>query len=820
MQEFAEMNTSMMTGRTSWRRMATRAAALVLGSALAACGGGGGDSGKSVFDPGSGTNPSTPNTLVDLALTVDKPSVPNTGAVAATFTITALAAGNAALTGVETPVSVEVDNGAIVTAAAKVTAKDSGKLTATVQLIDKTSRTVFLTAKSGTITKKLSFNVVDSDTGSSVADLSVVVDKLTIPNTGAEEAKITVTTLDATRSAIGGVAVNLQVVDVGDAVILDPSNASTDASTGQLSRRLKLQNNKTKRTIAVRASSGTVSRTITVDVVDPPAGTVLIANSLSLTINRNSISDSGTEVVNVVARAADVNGNALAGIDVLFKVDNEAVLIPINNKTDASGEAKATVGIGANRTVRTIKISAQSANLAATRLLSVTGAKLQATVNQPNRLVGEEGSVEYTLVDVNGSGIDGVEVFAKGPGSASGRGFTNNQGKWTYKYVAEGSGRMSIQAVGGAGDTPVESFVNVASVPAPLPNTVQILSATMTADPIVVKVNEVGKTENRAEIRLLFRGEKNAPIENVRVRVGLGPNNSSTDGTLSVSEDQAPLLSDKNGIVTLSFISGVRPSPTEGIKIYACYGRGNDLGTTQNGCLNGTQVGPVALTVVESPVSISIGQDDLISIGDTGLTYIAKFTVLVVDAAGNPKSDVQVTPVIDLLGYAKGEFVYDLGLKKWLIPFDGLNPQASIFLRCPNEDRLDPDGFRNGTIETGEDSNGNGQLDPRKSDVSVNMVGSTRTDKNGLATLRIEYPKSMAAWVRYMIKVSAPGVLSPPAWFGRYEERWLPTLLEAIKSEGVPAFQASPYGLDTSGYRSANASTESATPATGCLNPR
>lgn len=798
------------------RRLGQWAGAVLLSGLLAACGGGG-SAGEPVLGGGTGGT-TTPAALADLALVADKTAIPNSGAEVVSFKVTALAAGNVALIGVATPVTVEVDTGAVVTPSAKVTDTANGTLTAVVSLVDKTSRTIKVTATSGSIKKTVSFNVVDSVTGSAVADLSVVVDKQTIANTGLETASITVTSLDASRSAIGGALVTMQVVDVGDAVVLDPGNTNTSASSGQLTRRLSLQNNKTKRTIAVKATSGTVSRTITVDVVDPPPGSVLLANDLSLTLSKFSVNDSGSESAEVVAKAVDANRNALAGIDVVFKVDNDGVFIPVNTKTDAKGEARGTVEIGSNRTVRTIQVSAESNGLngllRVVRPLDVTGAKLVASVNQPNRLVGEAGTVDYSLVDVNGSPIPNVEIVVTGPGTASGRGTTSSQGRWTYNYVAQGSGKVSIKALGGAGPTPTESFVNVAAIPDAVPDSTKILSATMTMDPIVVKVNQVGQSANRAEIRLLFRGEKNAPIENVRVRVGLGPNNTTTDGVLSVNESEAPLLSDRNGLVTLSFIPGQRSSPTDQVKIYACYGYNDNLGKTTdkdaNGvstpCANGQKsfaIPPVSLTVVESPISISIGSDDVLAEGDTKLTYVAKFTVLVVDAAGNPQSDVQIAPVVDLLGYAKGQYYYNETLKKWLFTVDPMTLREK-FLRCPNEDSLEPDGTRNGTIETNglitEDINGSGQLDPRKSDVSIGMVGSTKTDKNGLATLRIEYPKSIASWVRYMVKVSAPGVLSPPAWYGRYEERWLPTLLTAIKSETTPAFKLSPYGIDVTGY--------------------
>lgn len=782
------MSTSMVWARPSWRQAWRAAGVMLLGVALAACGGGGGDSGTSVFDPGTGTSPNTPSTLADLAVVADKTSVPNSGAEVVTFTITALTSGNAALTGVETPVTVEVDSGSIVTPSAKVTSKDTGKITAVVQIIDKTSRVVTVTAKSGSFTKKQTFNVVDSKTGSLVADLSVVVDKPTIANTGTEEAKITVTALDAARSAQGGVAVALEIVDVavgpeGRAVILDPDQTTTSTATGQLTRRLKLQNNKTKRTIAVKATSGTVSRTVTIDVVDPPAGTVLVASDLILVLNKTSIGNGGSESVDVTVTALDVNRNSVKDIDVTFEVNGNAVLIPGNTKTDAAGQAKAKVEIGSDRSKRQVMVTVRAGTLVRVKGFEVTGPKLLGTAQPATLNAGAPGEISYTLVDVNSNPMSEVPITVSGPGTASGSGVTDLQGKWTYKYTAQGSNSMPITA--SAGGVSLELAVQVNAKVPEVPASVKVLSATMTVDPIVVKVNSPGRTDNRAEIRLLFRGEKNAPLENVRARIGLGPNSSSTDGRFSVGDKEPIVYSDKNGVAVLSFIAGERYSPNEQVKIYGCYGRKDDLGDTAGGCLNGFSITPAQITIVESPISISIGGDDKIEPGATGLTYIEKLTVLVVDSAGNPKPDVQITPTLDLTHYGKGEWRWSAVEKKWY---------QYTFFSCPAEDALEPDGKRNGTIEANEDRNNNGQLDPRQSDVSIALVGSTKTDSNGLATLRIEFPKGMASWVRYVIRVSAPGVLSPPAWYGKFDDRWTSPTLDSVKSEGTPAYVYSPYG--------------------------
>ena len=221
------------------RRCAQAVAGIALAGLLAACGGGG-SAGDSVFSPpGTGTTPTT-TTAADLTITADKATVPNSGAETVTYTITAVTAGNAALTGVETPVTVEVDSGAIVTASAKVTAKETGKLTAVVQLVDKTNRTVKLTVTSGSIKKTATFDVVDSVNGTKVADLALVLDTTSIPNNGSVQANLVLTSLDASRSAIGGTPVALKVTDPVGSAFISADSATTSATTGQLTAKVSL----------------------------------------------------------------------------------------------------------------------------------------------------------------------------------------------------------------------------------------------------------------------------------------------------------------------------------------------------------------------------------------------------------------------------------------------------------------------------------------------------------------------------------------------------------------------------------------------------
>lgn len=129
---------------------------------------------------------------------------------------------------------------------------------------------------------------------------------------------------------------------------------------------------------------------------------------------------------------------------------------------------------------------------------------------------------------------------------------------------------------------------------------------------------------------------------------------------------------------------------------------------------------------------------------------------------------------------------------------------------CPNED-VNRNGVREadavGTTAPAvasreEDLNWNGDLDPRKSDVAVKMVGSSKTDANGLAIVQIEYGKNLASWVDFVITVTASGVSGTEArakFSGLlYGVGNLPYPASAVTSETVsPAFRISPYGRGT-----------------------
>lgn len=776
-----------------WRRIVQTAMGLGMVVMLAACGGSAGDT---LFPPtGGGTSG-----LTALSITGNS-SLPNTGTETLAIKVTALTTGNAALIGKATPVSFSVSSGAVVTAAGPSTSTTDGTLAATVSLVDRTSRPVTVTALSGGVSQTFTFNVVDSITGSKVADISLVSDKTTLPNNGTQVVTLTATTLDSSRGTAGGAPLSFAVDDPVKSAFVSVAGGATvtDPGTGQLKASVSLGANLTNRTIKVTATSGTVARTVSFDVVDSSAVTPTAAD-MSISLNKATIGNGGGESVDVTVTAVDDRRNAVSGIDVTFSVDAGAVLVVGNSKTAADGTAKASVTIGADRSNRLVTVTAKSGTFVRQASFRVTGAKLQATLQPATLKVGDTGQVQYTLTDVNANPMVSANITVSGPGAATGAtGTTDSRGQYLYTYVAAGAGPTTISAQ--AGGASITSTVQIDAKLSDVPAAVDIASATFTVAPSVVGVNAVGSKDNRAELRLLFLTGKNVPVPNVRVRLGLGDNASGTDGSIGSGND-AVVTSDANGLAVSSFIPGQRASSTDQVRVYACYAK-DDSVEAITACPAARKLS-VTLTVVEQPLSITLGTANLIGEGANKLTYTQEFTVLVVDAAGNPKSDVQLTPLLDLPSYQKGRWNYNPLLQIW---------QQVVTANCMAEDSS-INGFRNGTIETfggvSEDLNGNGQLDPRKSDASIAMVAATKTDANGTAVLRIEYPKNYGSWVEYSIRVSASGVVSPPAVFGRVaipgyslssligNKQVTAVPITAVKTEAEPPFVLSPYGKSSS----------------------
>lgn len=506
-------------------------------------------------------------------------------------------------------------------------------------------------------------------------------------------------------------------------------------------------------------------------------GTTPVASDIALTLSATNITNSGTQTVAVEVTAVDAARVALAGIPVSFSVDNNAVLVVGGTATDATGKIRATVSIGNDKSNRIVTVKAVSGGLERVAAFQVTGAKFASATAVPAVLApGAAGEVQYRVTDANDNPIAGVAVAVTGNGISPAEGTTGSNGEFVLKYTAPAqAGTLAITA-NSAGVTATTSVI-VQAGSGTIPNvpTGAVLSASVSANPSVVSVN-TATTNNRSEIRALFLGANNAPIKNVRVRFDLDGDVNSIGGTISSAS--TIVYTDVNGVASTAYIPGSRSSPTDGLTVRACWGS-TDADLASGACPNAART---TLTVISEALAVTIGHDNKLLVGSSGLTYVQRFVVMVVDSSGQAKADVQITPSIDLPYYFKGNWV--LGGPGWV---------QSTQATCDNEDLN-----RNGVMEVAaEDKNLSGSLEPRKSDVAISVEGSSKTDASGIAVLKIEYPKSHGSWIAYKILVAASGVSGTE---GRTSySAVLGVLASDVSSKDVqPPFVVSPYGVEAS----------------------
>jgi hypothetical protein len=503
------------------------------------------------------------------------------------------------------------------------------------------------------------------------------------------------------------------------------------------------------------------------------------ASDLSIALSAGSLSNDGSSTITATVTAVDSNRNALAEIPVTISVNSSAVATVSGPETDEDGVVTAQVGIGADSANRSVTVTAVSGSLSRSATFQVVGANLTATPLPAVIAPGAKGQVDFRLVDVNSNPMSGQSIVINGVNAVEVSGTTDSNGNYSYAYTAPTSGgSLDIRAT--AGGVAVTETVLVQSGTGTIPPAaIAVRSPSLAASPSVVPVN-TGSTSNRSELRALFLGDGNAPVQNVRVRFDLAGDANNIGGSLTSGTNV--VYSDANGVATTAYVPGSRFSPTDGLTVRACWSA-NDFpaGTCPNAVT-------VTLTVISEALSVSISTNALIEIGPTGLDYIKKYLVQVNDSSGNAKGGVQISPSIDLIRYSKGEWVLN-GDDEWV---------QVVRASCGNED-LNRNGvlevYANGAVE---DANSTGRLEPRKADVNISFVGSSTTNSDGQVVLKITYGQSLASWLEFNILVAASGVAGTE---GRTSfQGVLPVLADAISDADVePAFRLAPYGTEASG---------------------
>jgi len=459
-----------------------------------------------------------------------------------------------------------------------------------------------------------------------------------------------------------------------------------------------------------------------------------IAANFVYQLDKNTLTNSGTDRISLIVTAVDGGNNPVAGVPISVSVDT-GIYTPTSSVTDSIGQASGFVAIGGNKTNRDITAVLTVSDRSSLITIPVTGTQISLSPIPATPAPGAAVNLNVKVSDVNGSGISTTQVRVSGTLGFSQTLNTDSTGNavlqlgaapaipGTYSVDVVSSGvtlRRDIQVIsaGGGGVPPVIELISAVSV-AIAPNN--------------ISPNVVGSSANRAGLRAVFQNALNQPIQNVRVRFVI--RSSALDSferlsTGSASTGYAIVYSDAAGVAIADYIPGTRSSPTNGVVIRACYGN-TDADVALGACTNFKDA---TLTVASQPLSITMGDNNLLTKGANGLTYIKLFDIAVADSAGNAVANAQISASVDLKRYGKGTF----------------NVRQPL---CLNED-INRNGFVDVEDKDLVDDDGNDVLTPRKADVILSFVGANTTGSNGRATVQVEYPQNVASWLEYAVKVT------------------------------------------------------------------
>ena len=569
--------------------------------------------------------------------------------------------------------------------------------------------------------------------------------------------------------------------------------------------------------ITTPTTTATTTVTATVTVATPIADYII-------ELDKSTIKNSGTDSVVLSVTTLDASRNVVPGVVVSVAVDAGGVFSPTSGLlTDASGKFNGKVSAGGDKTDRVINAVVTVNAIKKTVTFGITGSQISVTPIPAVPKPGETVTLNIKVTDSADIGIANIPVQLSGSAGFSGTQRTDLAGNLTVSSTAPSAGTYLavVSASGVSVSSPIRVVTpggGIVSIPAAVGD---FSGANLLANPATIPPNQVGSTTNRAVLTAKFIRADNSTIENMRVRFDIAQPFLGANEFISIGDALA--YSNSSGVATAEYVSGQRTSPTNGVSIRMCF---DYVDFAKSVCPN-SRIS--TLTVNSQPLDISIGNFNKLESIFGGLGYIEKFLIQVADSSGNAVADAVVSVSVDITHFGKGAaFNYQNYYLTGSIPptADSLNYPlantpykdvvASVFpfvtsipgssptvtttvnitydpsnvpvpsnlsVWCVNEDRN-----RNGFKDALEDINGNGALEPSKSEIVVSFVNGNKTSAQGQLLVQVTYPQNVGGWLAYTLKATTSVVGSQ----GSKERSFITGVLEADVPNG--SFNTPPYG--------------------------
>lgn len=584
------------------------------------------------------------------------------------------------------------------------------------------------------------------DSGVAAASLQLIVSSGTLISDGVSSVTLTALVKDANNNTLAGKRVTFSS-DRGS-IVVDPASNGLTAANGQVTATLSTLGDKSNQTITVRAAvSGLpeVSNTIVVSgtkITVSGVAAMVVGATTPLTIR---IQDgAGKPVGGQVVQLASSLGNQF--LDVLTGNPITTAL------TDATGQLTVNyraIRAGTNNTPDTISASALNATGVATILVSSDQFTMRIS---PTPGAALQDCSQSLVVEVPLSTLATVQAtFLRGGVAQAGTvAFTTTRG--TFNGAQQVALTSGVASIGIQSDTGGIGVVTASSGSSSAQCTIEYVATdaqrlVLQADSAVVPPR--GKTTITATVR----DARDNLVKNKTVIFTL---TDSTGGSLSVGQG----VTDSFGQTTTTYTAGNASSAKDGVSIRA---------TVVGDPLEITPSPSLTLTVGGQSLFVRVGTGNTVLIRNE-TTYSLPYAVIVTDAAGNAVKDAQLSLTAQSIRYYRGQYLYNgvfwvrtggaqtvsgTGTNGACSPsqittfqanVDSMgNPIPATCLQI-NSPRLcqSEDLNVNGLLDTGEDINRSGQLEPG---FVASIPSSAITDAAGTFQFNIVYPKDRGGWV-------------------------------------------------------------------------
>ena len=574
---------------------------------------------------------------------------------------------------------------------------DSGSFTEAGAIYISSEKTELLTGEDNTT---LTIRVIDKDGG-------IVTD-----------APVKINIADAALYGLSFSSTSNQITDDKGLFTIDLVQSKTDINS-QLDHESLL-------TVTVNTNNGVIKQTFPIIVsgtkaIDVSSTKNIVSTSDSFKVTGKILDGSGSPVSN-----ADVtlySNDKQAGTGKLDKDGNfsfaldASQLVALNNNYVFSIEVKGNKISQRIPDILTVASTTSSSLSFSETPDIVVDNRQKVTLNVPNAVDGETVTISTNKGSLFTSSTSTEnDTLIK---------YTVSNKKVDFYIDSSVAGIANISAQ--YGEEKKETILNFVSIEAS--------KLQLTVDRAVISVGE--STQVIAKVL----DEKDRPIKNAIVQFSLV--NDSSRGTISTGV----VYTDNNGDATVTYRAGLTPTSLNGVNIKAQV----KYVKLPDGQEKPVVVGPADsfITVQTKSTFISFAFADKISTDSSQIYYFRQGSISVLNNTGQPAVNQLVTINLNPDSYFKGffEIIKDAsGSPSW-------NRKD---VACENEDKNG-----NGILDSGEDFNSNGKLEPINvaavlpdSSQEAESSKSFRTDENGRVDFSIRYPKTYANWYRAKITVN------------------------------------------------------------------